>query len=112
MRPSIPKIFIILVVISLALTACIPSPTAPTALPTQVPALPTESSATAAPVAAKPTPAPTLGPAECKAGASAIQPVTAEQAALVANIPPVSETDLVRGPSDATVTILEYSDYQ
>jgi protein-disulfide isomerase len=109
MKSSIPKVFIILVAISMVLAACIPSPTA---APTAVPVLPTASSATAAPVAAQPTAVPTLGPAECKAGASAVPPATAEQTALVANVPSVNDTDLVRGPSDATVTILEYSDYQ
>ena len=95
----------------MALTACIPSPAAPTAIPTQVAAT---VAPTSVPVAdtAQPTAEPTLGPAACTAGASAIQPPTAEQLALVANIPPVNETDQVRGPADAAITILEYSDYQ
>lgn len=111
MKPSLPKVFFILVVISMALTACIPSPAVPTAVPTQVPAT---VAPTGIPVAdtAQPTALPTLGPASCTAGASAIQPPTAEQLALVANIPPVNETDQVRGPADAAITILEYSDYQ
>lgn len=95
MKHILPKVLLLFMVTSIVLGACMPSPTAP-------PAVPNQSEATV----------PTLGPVECKPGLDAIQPPTAEQAALVANIPPVNETDLVRGPADAAVTILEYSDYQ
>ncbi len=112
MKRSLPKALLILVALSVILAACIPSPAAPTVAPTQVAATLPAVQTTADPAAAPPTVLPTLGPAECKAGLSAIQPPTAEQAAMVAKVPPVNANDLVRGPADASVTILEYSDYQ
>ncbi len=113
MRRSLPKVLLLLAALSVMMAACIPSPTSPVPAPTQVAATQPIVQATTAPVAAaEPTVLPTLGPAECKAGLSAIQPPTAEQAAMVAKVPPVNEQDLVRGPADAAVTIIEYSDYQ
>jgi hypothetical protein len=111
MKHTLPKVLLLLVVTSIVMAACIPSQPVITVVPTQpatlVPVQPKVDSAVA-----QPTVVPTIGPATCQPGLNAIQPPTAEQAALVANIPPVNETDLVRGPADASVTILEYSDYQ
>jgi hypothetical protein len=111
MKHTLPKVLLLLVVTSMALTACIPSQSVITLVPTQA-ATPVPQQPTTDSTAAQPTLVPTMGPAVCEPGLNAIQPPTAEQAALVANIPPVNETDLVRGPADAAVTILEYSDYQ
>jgi hypothetical protein len=111
MKQTLPKALFLLVVLSVMLAACIPDPVIPAVTPTQPVLPPTEAveePAAEAPAAA----APALGPAECKPGLSAIQPPTAEQAAMVAMIPPVNADDIVRGPADAAVTILEYSDYQ
>ena len=110
MKQPLPKALLILVVLSVMLAACIPDPAIPAEIPTQPVLPPTE--AVEEPAAIAPVAAPTLGPAECKPGLSAIQPPTAEQAAMVAMIPPVNADDIVRGPADAAVTILEYSDYQ
>jgi len=110
MKRTLPKALLLMVVLAVVLAACIPSPVAtvvPTQAATLVPPQPTTD-----PAAVQQAVVPTLGPVECKSGLSAIQPPTAEQVALVANVPPVNETDLVRGPADAAVTILEYSDYQ
>lgn len=48
----------------------------------------------------------------CTVASSAIPAATEEEATAVAGIPPVSDTDLVRGPETAALTIIEYSDYQ
>jgi hypothetical protein len=111
MKHTLPKVLLLLVVTSMVLAACIPSQSVITVVPTQAATQVPQQPTTGSPVA-QPTVVPTMGPAVCEPGLNAIQPPTAEQAALVANIPPVNETDLVRGPADAAVTILEYSDYQ
>jgi hypothetical protein len=111
MKHTLPKILLLLVVTSIVLTACIPSQPVITVVPTQ-PATLVPVQPTVDPAVAQPAVVPTMGPAVCEQGLNAIQPTTAEQAALVANVPAVNETDLVRGPADAAVTILEYSDYQ
>jgi|WetSurMetagenome_2_1015567.scaffolds.fasta_scaffold48676_3 cyclophilin family peptidyl-prolyl cis-trans isomerase/protein-disulfide isomerase len=111
MKHPLPKALLLFVVLALLLVACIPNQPVITVVPTlaatPVPPQPTTGSAVT-----QPTVVPTMGPATCEPGLNAIQPPTAEQVALVAKIPPVSETDMVRGPADAAVTILEYSDYQ
>ncbi|MBA4420317.1 MAG: hypothetical protein C0391_04145 [Anaerolinea sp.] len=101
MKISMPKTALWLVLLAILLASCSPKAAVPTVVPTEVPAtevvLPTDAPA---------------APAVCKVSSSAIPAASAEELASVASVPPVSETDLVRGPADAAVTIIEYSDYQ
>ena len=96
-------ILIVLILASLALTGCFPEvQTTPTATATSVPSpaptvvlsVPTESNllpdSGCTVISTKPTPGP-----------------TAESV-----FPPISDTDWVKGPASAKVTIIEYSDFQ
>ena len=96
-------ILIVLILASLALTGCLPevqaTPTTtatsvPRPAPTVVLSVPTESNllpdSGCTVISTKPTPGP-----------------TAESV-----FPPVSDTDWVKGPASAKVTIIEYSDFQ
>lgn len=68
---------------------------------------PTSNVPTASPPpTSTPTPIPTRLPATCQAVPSlfaSLQPI---------NVPPVTEADWVRGPANAPVTLIEYSDFQ
>jgi len=105
------KILIMLVLAALLLSACQPAQTA-------TPSEETEATSAETPLATDVTAEPpkaTLPLAAsgepmngCRVTGSQLQP----NPTLVALFPAVSEEDWIIGPSDARVTILEYSDFQ
>lgn len=101
---------IVLLIGVLALSACGQAP-ATTAAPTATTApakTPVSGGATSVPTL---VPLPTSsGPAECHT--SAVVPFGTPNPTQAAAIPPVTENDWVLGPETASVTIIEYSDYQ
>ena len=119
---TLPLLVVILISACAPQSAAVPTsaPTVPAAAATTAPAAaaPTTSAATpdssAAAAAPTPTPAPTLpvttGPADCKLVDSLLPILPADARP---TIPPINDkTDWVKGPANATVTILEYSDFQ
>ena len=94
-----------------ALTAApttVPTTAATGVSPTTAPAAP-QSAATAAPTALPTLPV-TTGPAACKVIDTLLPIVPADAKP---TIPPVDDkTDWVKGPADAPITIIEYSDFQ
>jgi protein-disulfide isomerase len=99
--------FVPVLLTAIILGACAPQTPAPTdtsPAPTQT-AVPTQAAPTAVP---GDTAEPTAEPVDC-------QPYTLLSQVLPApdpNLAPVDEEDHVSGPSDALVTILEFSDFQ
>ncbi len=86
------KAFLWLALGVLALSACAPKATPTTNVPTAAPS---------------PTPAPTgASTTTCQA----VSPFFASLPSI--NVPAVSDADWVRGPADAAVTLIEYSDFQ
>ncbi len=102
---------IVLLIGVLALSACGQATATSTAAPTATTApvnTPESSGATSVPTLA---PLPTSsGPAECRT--SAVVPFGTPDPTQAAAIPPITENDWVLGPETASVTIMEYSDYQ
>lgn len=103
-----------LVLLSIALllglvTGCggeVTPPSSPTSAPTTSPPTPTLAPSPT-PVPETDTAAPTVvpepsGPAACELFTLPIAP----------NIPPVTEEDHVHGPDDASITFIEYADFQ
>lgn len=105
MKFPLPKAALWLVLLAIVLASCSPKAAAPTLVPTAIATSPEAIVPTT-------TSSSELSPAVCKVSSSAIPAASAEELAAVASVPPVGETDLVRGPANAAVTIIEYSDYQ
>jgi len=118
------KILIVAVVAALLLAACQPAQTSPTSeasQPTSEASQPTSASQPAdteapqAPAAtAEPTQAsqPVATGGEPMTGCRVVGSQLEANPTLEALFPAVNEKDWVKGPSDATVTIIDFSDFQ
>ena len=112
------KLIVILFVVVLGVSACTAKTITPpaTATPTETVA-PTE---TATDTTTEPTPAPTAdtrlsddeGKMICTISQGFFPELTEEQEAMLSVFPAITEDDWSKGPEDALLTILEYSDFQ
>lgn len=102
-------LLIVLLLIAIGLAGCLPEVQAtPTALPTAQPTATTSTRPAPTVVLTVPTQAPLLPDSGCTVITQKPTPgPTAESA-----FPPVSDKDWVKGPANAKVTIIEYSDFQ
>ena len=108
--------FIIILIAALMLSACAPVATAvSTPLPTAIPATPTitivptiTSTPTQSPTTAPTTAITPSGPATCQVTSVVPTPDPTAEAIL----PAVSGTDWVKGVETASITIIEYADFQ
>ena len=117
MKKSI-KLMLILLVVALGVSACTAKTITPpaTATPTETVA-PTE---TATDAATEPTTVPTEemqlvddeGKMICAISQGFFPELTEEQEAMLSVFPAITEDDWSKGPEDALLTILEYSDFQ
>lgn len=118
---KISKVVLFLLVASLALSACkVATITPPTAEPTTT----VEEAESTAEVVIEPTedlgPQPTAdtrltgddGKMVCTIVPALFSELTPEQEAQLAVFPPVSEEDWTKGPEDATITVIEYTEFQ
>jgi len=117
MKKSI-KLMLILLVVALGVSACTAKTITPpaTATPTETVA-PTE---TETKIATEPTTAPTgetqlvddKGKMVCTVTQGFFPELTENQIAMLSVFPAVSDEDWSKGPEDALLTVLEYSDFQ
>lgn len=103
MRKSIP---LLLLLIAVVLSACLPQTTATPAA--TLTATPNTGSNPVPTVALIPPSQQTLPDSGCTVVTK--KPTAGPTAASI--YPPITETDWVKGPADAKVTIIEYSDFQ
>ena len=111
------KILIVAVLAALLLAACQPAQTSPTSEASQPTSAsqPANTEAPQAPAAtAEPTQAslPVATSGEPTAGCRVVGSQLKPNPTLEALFPAVNEKDWVKGPSDATVTIIDFSDFQ
>ncbi|MCC6146521.1 MAG: hypothetical protein IT308_03025 [Anaerolineaceae bacterium] len=100
------KIIFLIGLTAMLFAGCSPqAETAPTAIETAPPVMPTQAAETAAPTAFIPTSA----PASCVAQTGVFP---TPDPTLQATFPPSAEGDWVLGESTAKLTIIEYSDFQ
>jgi cyclophilin family peptidyl-prolyl cis-trans isomerase/protein-disulfide isomerase len=110
------SVFIAVLIITLALSACAPAATAvPTLAATEAIAVPTNTKEVTATASAtpSPTPEPTItipksGPATC----TVVPVVPIPDPKINSYLPEVSDKDWAKGSENATVTIIEYGDFQ
>jgi cyclophilin family peptidyl-prolyl cis-trans isomerase/protein-disulfide isomerase/predicted small lipoprotein YifL len=112
------KLMLVLCVLVLGVSAC----TAKTPVPPAT-ATPTETTAPTDTVVGSPTEATASTPAEsqliddegrmiCTVTQGFFPELTEEQTAMLSVFPAITEEDWIKGPEDALLTILEYSDFQ